>query len=127
LFAIDFLPTPETLNEKSTPLNGQPFTNFYPFFMQVDKQLISRLEKLARLQLSDEQREKLGEDLQHILDMVGKLRELNTDGVAPLVYLNDQEHVLRPDEVARQLDQSEALKNAPKHDGKFFRVPKVIQ
>lgn len=95
--------------------------------MPVDKQLISRLEKLARLQLSDGQREKLSEDLQNILDMVDKLRELNTDGVAPLVYLSDREHVLRPDEVARQLDQSEALKNAPKHDGKFFRVPKVIQ
>lgn len=94
--------------------------------MQLDKQLISRLEKLARLQLSEAEREKLTGDLQRILDMVDKLQELDTGGILPLVYLNDENGSLRLDEVDRHLTTKEALQNAPKHDSRFFRVPKVI-
>lgn len=94
--------------------------------MQLDKDLISRLEKLARLQLSDPERDQLTGDLQSILDMVDRLRELDTTGVEPLVYLNDQGNVWREDEVGRQLRPEQALQNAPQHDGQFFRVPKVI-
>lgn len=94
--------------------------------MQIDSTLISRLERLARLNLDPAEREKLGGDLQRILDMVDKLRELDTAGVEPLVYLNDTANVFREDEVAGQLTRNEALQNAPGHDGQFFRVPKVI-
>ncbi len=94
--------------------------------MQLDKDLISHLEKLARLRLSDFERDQLTSDLQSILDMVDKLRELDTTGVEPLIYLNDQGNVWREDEVGTQLTPEQALQNAPKHDGRFFRVPKVI-
>ena len=95
--------------------------------MQIDATLISGLEKLARLQLDEGEREKLTADLQGILDLVDKLRELDTTGVEPLVYLNEETDALRADEVADQLNRDEALKNAPRHDGQFFRVPKVIE
>ena len=95
--------------------------------MQLDKDVISHLEKLARLQLSDPEREQLTADLQRILQMVDKLRELDTTGVEPLIYLNDQENVWREDEVGTQLTPEQALQNAPKQDGQYFRVPKVIE
>lgn len=95
--------------------------------MQIDATLISGLERLARLQLDDAEREKLTADLQRILDMVDKLRELDTAGVEPLVYLNEEAEALRDDEIAHQLSRAEALQNAPRHDGLFFRVPKVIR
>lgn len=95
--------------------------------MKIDTALISRLEKLARLQLSPAEREKMTGDLQRILDMVDKLKELDTRDVEPLVYLNGEQNIAREDEIANQLAQNEALKNAPKHDGQFFRVPKVIE
>ena len=95
--------------------------------MQIDTTLISRLEKLARLLLDDAERSKLTGDLQRVLDMVDKLQELDTSGVEPLVYLNESENALREDEIAQQLTQSEAFQNAPKHDGQFFRVPKMIE
>jgi len=94
--------------------------------MQIDAALISRLEKLSRLQLGDAEREKLTGDLQRILDMVDTLRALDTENVAPLVYLNDAVNVLRADEVGRQLTTSEALQNAPEQNGQFFMVPKMI-
>lgn len=95
--------------------------------MTIDTQLISRLEKLARLRLDAPERDKLATDLTRILDMVDKLQTLDTQGVEPLVYLSEVDNVFRGDEVKSQLSQAEALQNAPKHDGQFFRVPKVIE
>ena len=94
--------------------------------MNIDDELISRLEKLARLRLSSQERAGLKADLNAILEMVEKLRELDVDDIAPLVYINDAVNRPRADEVAGQVDRAAALRNAPDHDGDFFRVPKVI-
>lgn len=94
--------------------------------MKVDKQLISKLEKLARLELSEEEREGLTKDLSSILEMVEKLQELDTEGVDPLVYINEEVNILRSDKIDKQVSQKDALKNAPDEDGTFFKVPKVI-
>lgn len=94
--------------------------------MQIDKNLILKLETLARLELSDAERDKLQGSLNDILRMVEKLDELNTEGVAPLVYINEDVNVLRDDVVKNELSREDALKNAPAQNGVFFKVPKVI-
>ncbi len=94
--------------------------------MTIDEQLISRLEQLARLELSGEEKTRLTGDLNNILTMVEKLQELDTTGVEPLIYINETVNVLREDEVKNQVSREEALKNAPKSDGTYFKVPKVI-
>ncbi len=94
--------------------------------MKIDKSLISRLETLAKLKLSDSEKEELADDLTNILNMVEKLQEVDTDGVEPLVYMNDEVNKLRPDQVDNMVKQAEALKNAPDSDGTYFKTPKVI-
>ncbi len=94
--------------------------------MKIDKQLISKLENLARLKLSEDESKDLQTDLNAILEMVEKLQELDTEGVEPLVYINEEVNVFRKDKVENQVSQDEALRNAPDHDGSFFKVPKVI-
>lgn len=94
--------------------------------MQIDDDLISRLEKLARLQLSPTEREQIKHDMSNILDMVEKLQEVEVAGVTPLVYVNEAAQRLRQDEVKHQVTRNEALRNAPDHDDTYFRVPKVI-
>ena len=95
--------------------------------MQIDRSLILRLENLTRLELSETERDRLTRDLNEILEMVEKLQELDTDGVNPLTYINEEEeNVWREDQVTGQVSRDEALANAPRHDGSFFRVPKVI-
>ena len=94
--------------------------------MEVDRALILKLENLARLELSETERVKLTGSLNDILQMVDKLNELNTEGVEPLVYINEDVNVWREDVVNHQLDRRDALKNAPDSDGTFFKVPKVI-
>ena len=92
----------------------------------MDEQLISGLEKLARLQLAQAERAQLAGDLERILEMIDQLRLLDTTGVEPLTYLNETIGKDRTDEIKGEVATAEALSNAPRHDEQFFRVPKVI-
>jgi aspartyl-tRNA(Asn)/glutamyl-tRNA(Gln) amidotransferase subunit C len=93
--------------------------------MIIDNNLISKLEKLARLELGKTERNKIREDLNEILKMVEKLNDLDTEGVAPLVYVNEEnENVWRADQIKSDITREDALKNAPDQDGTFFKVPK---
>jgi aspartyl-tRNA(Asn)/glutamyl-tRNA(Gln) amidotransferase subunit C len=94
--------------------------------MEIDRNLILKLENLTRLELSETERTKLQGSLNDILKMVDKLNEVNTEGVEPLVYVNDEITSLREDKVNHELTQKDALSNAPNHNGKYFKVPKVI-
>lgn len=65
-------------------------------------------------------------DLQQMIGFVEKLNELNLDGVEPMLFMSKEVNVLREDEIKGSVTRAEALKNAPLHDGQFFKVPKVI-
>lgn len=95
--------------------------------MEIDKSLILKLENLARLQLSDEERTTMSSDLNKMLDMVGKMDELELKDTEPLIHLTDAVNVLRPDKITEKTTREEALKNAPKNDDEGFLVPKVIK
>ena len=94
--------------------------------MQIDNVLISHLEQLARLELSEEERAALVSDLSSILDMMERLKSVNVEGVEPLVYLNTAPNPLRPDSTGGQSSREEALRNAPASDGTYFLTPRVI-
>ena len=94
--------------------------------MLIDEKLILKLERLSKLQLTGEERQGMQKDLNNILGMVEKLQEVNTDNVEPLVYITEQVSEKRKDIVKNQLDTVDALKNAPKSDEQFFKVPKMI-
>ncbi len=94
--------------------------------MHIDDQLISRLEKLTRLQLSAAEKVRLKGDLNAILEMVEQLQEVDIENVEPLAYVNNDVNRLREDVVRSQIAREKALKNAPDNNGEFFRVPKVI-
>ncbi len=94
--------------------------------MQVSNDTVDKLAHLARLEFKSEDKEKMKSDLQKILSFVDKLNELDTDGVEPLVFMSDDHNVLRKDEVISDITKEDALKNAPKADSDYFRVPKVI-
>lgn len=94
--------------------------------MKITEQKVRDLAHLARLSFEGESLFKIQSDLQDILAMCEKLKEVNTDGVEPLIYLTDSESVLREDLVYQEISHEDAMKNAPKRDSDFFRVPKVI-
>ncbi len=94
--------------------------------MNIDKVLISKLEKLANLELNPQEKEQIQVDLNNMLTMVEKINKLDTTGVEPLKHMTREINQWREDKVKDQLDREEALKNAPLQDGVFFKVPKVI-
>ncbi len=62
-----------------------------------------------------------------MIGFVEKLNELDLDTISPLLHMSDEVNVLREDEIKGSVSREEALKNAPDHDEKFFKVPKVIR
>ena len=64
--------------------------------------------------------------MNNMLAFVKQLEEVNTEGVKPLIYMMEEEAILRKDEVIESISQAEALKNAPDKDSDFIKVPKVL-
>jgi aspartyl-tRNA(Asn)/glutamyl-tRNA(Gln) amidotransferase subunit C len=95
--------------------------------MQIDLTTVDRLAHLARLEFDEETKKAMLEDMNRFLEFAEKLNELDIAEVEPLIYMGDQVNVLRNDEVKQEISHEEALKNAPKRDSDFFRVPKVIE
>jgi aspartyl-tRNA(Asn)/glutamyl-tRNA(Gln) amidotransferase subunit C len=94
--------------------------------MQVNEELVDRIATLAKLEYNPEQKQEIINDLNRIISFVEKLNELDTTGVEPMVYMNDETNILREDVARQTIAHHEALKNAPDHDSDFFRVPKVM-
>lgn len=95
--------------------------------MQVDDTLIDKLAKLSKLSFnSEEARQEIKSDLTKILGFMEKLNELNTDGVEPLIYINEDSNVFRNDEVKYYLTKEEALANAPIKNEDYILVPKFV-
>lgn len=95
--------------------------------MKITRELLDKIAHLARLELDEKDAEKMMEDMTSILSWMEKLNEVNTDGVEPLMSMSHEVNSLREDEVRPHLDQTEALRNAPKKDSNYFRVPKVLE
>ena len=95
--------------------------------MIIDKETVEKVAHLARLELSEEEKDKMIADMSKILSFMDKLNEINTFGVEPLVYMTDEINVLRDDVVKQDITHEEALQNAPRHDDNFFLVAKVIE
>jgi len=95
--------------------------------MEVNDALIEKLAHLSRLEFNSKEKNEIKNDLQKMIAFVEKLDELDISGVEPLLHMTDEVNVLREDEVKGSISRDEALKNAPEHDGIFFKVPKVIK
>lgn len=95
--------------------------------MNIDDALILKLEKLAKLKLSKVESNRLKNELEKVIDMFSLIAEVDTEGVEPLRYLNDQENVLREDVAKKGISFDEVKKNAPKVILNQFAVPKVIE
>ncbi|MCD6407834.1 Asp-tRNA(Asn)/Glu-tRNA(Gln) amidotransferase subunit GatC, partial [bacterium] len=87
---------------------------------------VEYLGKLARIELSEEEKEKLENDLEKILEYISKLNEVNTENVPPTYHVLPVKNVFREDKVKESFPREELLKNAPDRTEEFFKVPKII-
>lgn len=95
--------------------------------MQITNELITYLEKLGRIELSQEEREKCSKDLQDILSYIDTLNELDTNGVEPMSHSFPIKNVFHEDEVLPSADRSDILSNAPNKTDSCYKVPKTVE
>ena len=95
--------------------------------METNIQTIRNLAHLARLEFNETQEQEMLTDLNKILNWVDKLRELDTENVEPLIHISEEVNVMREDVAQNTVTHEEALRNAPKKDSDYFRVPKVLE
>ena len=96
--------------------------------MQIDEQLLSRLEKLSLLSISDDKREEIINELSEFLNFAENLSELDTSNVDDKFAMDDTPTITREDEPRRSPQISEAiLEHAPNSQDHFFIVPKIIE
>ncbi len=95
--------------------------------MKISKQEVEHVAKLARLELSEQEKEKLTDQLSNILTYVEKLNELNTAGIEPTAHVLDIKNVMRDDVGRPSLSQDRALANAPEKAAGHYKVPKIIE
>jgi aspartyl-tRNA(Asn)/glutamyl-tRNA(Gln) amidotransferase subunit C len=95
--------------------------------MTIDKQTIYKVADLARIAIKEEEIDVLTNEMNKILTFMEKLNELDTTGVKPLVYMNEEVNVWREDIAKHEISVADGLKNAAKHNESFFFVPKIIE
>jgi aspartyl-tRNA(Asn)/glutamyl-tRNA(Gln) amidotransferase subunit C len=95
--------------------------------MKIDKTTIKKISHLARLEFDENGAEKMSKDMSQILDWVEKLNEIDTENIEPLTTMSSEVNVMREDVRGNHLEHEAGLKNAPKRDSDYFRVPKVLE
>ncbi|MTI29222.1 Asp-tRNA(Asn)/Glu-tRNA(Gln) amidotransferase subunit GatC [Xanthovirga aplysinae] len=95
--------------------------------MKIDSQTLRRIAHLARLDFEEKAEKEMISSLSEILDWVEKLNELDTEGVEPLTNMAQEVNMLREDKARPSLSHERGLRNAPKKDSNYFRVPKVLE
>ena len=81
---------------------------------------------LAKLELSDEDKENAKKDMASMLDYIDKLGELDTEGIEPMSHIFPVQNVMREDVVTNGDGSDVTLKNAPESNGEAFIVPKTV-
>ncbi|HWR16411.1 MAG TPA: Asp-tRNA(Asn)/Glu-tRNA(Gln) amidotransferase subunit GatC [Terriglobales bacterium] len=96
--------------------------------MKVTEKDVAYVAELANLELTPEEQQRMLRDMNAILGHIDKLNELDTSGVEPMAQVHTDSHEAMRDDVVRpSLDRDVVMKGAPKTDGSFFKVPKVIE
>ena len=94
---------------------------------RITREEVTHVARLARLELSAAELDRMGQELDGILSYIDKLRALDTEGVEPTSHAVPLVNVMRDDEPAPSLPPGEMLANAPDPAGGLFRVPKIIE
>ena len=92
----------------------------------IDDETIEYVSILAKLELSEEEREQAKKDMGRMLDYIDKLGELDTEGVEPMSHVFPVQNVFREDIVTNSDTREQLLTNAPEQKDGMFMVPRIV-
>lgn len=88
---------------------------------------IDHIAALARLKLSDSEKDLFSRQINNIISYIEKLNELDTGSVEPTAHVFPIHNVFREDEATPSLSRDKALQNSPEQDDGFYIVPRIIE
>jgi len=86
---------------------------------------VEHVAKLARLNLTEEEKEKFTRQLGDVLKYVEQMNEVDTTDVEPMAHSIDFVNVMREDKVVYEQNKETLMQNAPQEENGFFKVPKI--
>jgi aspartyl-tRNA(Asn)/glutamyl-tRNA(Gln) amidotransferase subunit C len=95
--------------------------------LHISKEEVERVATLARLEITEGEKDTFSKQLSSILTYIEELRSWDTTGIEPTATVLEQTNVLREDRVQPSLPVEQALMNAPDSDGEYFRVPRILE
>ena len=93
----------------------------------ITKKEVEHVAKLARLELTEEEKEKFTVQFSNILDYFNQLSEVNTENIEPMAHAIPMVNVMREDKVKLLYTRDELLANAPLEEDGFFKVPRITE
>lgn len=94
---------------------------------RIDDETMEYVAILAKLSLTEDEKEEAKRDMGGMLDYIDMLNELNTEGVEPVTHIFPLTNVFREDTVSADKDRAKLLKNAPELKNGAFKVPKTVE
>lgn len=94
--------------------------------MKITDEIVNHIAHLARLEFVGEEKQEIKQDMEKIINFMDTLNSIDTTDVEPLIFMSDQLNVLREDFAVETVSKNDALKNAPKKDSDYIRIPKVL-
>jgi aspartyl-tRNA(Asn)/glutamyl-tRNA(Gln) amidotransferase subunit C len=94
--------------------------------MKITEETVDHIAHLARLEFIGDKKQAIQQDMEMILTFMEKLNEVDTEAIEPLIFMNTEVNKLREDIAVETISQEEGLRNAPKKDSDYFRIPKVL-
>ncbi len=93
----------------------------------MEDEIVKNIAFLSRLKIEDDKLAETKEEFEKIVSFISELNELDTEGVEPLIAVNEEDLLLRDDVVTDENQSQDILKNAPCHEYGYFVVPKVVE
>ncbi len=94
---------------------------------RISDEMIEYVSILAKLALSEEEKEQAKTDMSRMLDYIDKMKELDTSGAEPMSHIFPVNNVFREDTVTNGDGREETLANAPERSGDAFVVPRTFE
>ncbi len=96
---------------------------------KISAEQVKHIAELARIELTDQEKEKFSKELSSILDYVGQLNEVDAKNIEAIKQITGLENVARNDEprIRNQELRKKILKQAPDRKGDYFKVPKILE
>ncbi len=95
--------------------------------MDVSIKELEKIAHLAKIELSENEKQDMLRDFNKILHFVEKVKELDLDNESPMIYVSDRKNAVREDVKGKESSQQDALKNAPDHDTDYIKVPRIVK